>query len=108
MKNNFSEETRLLFMYCKRCWNCGNTPVELHHILGRVSNSPLNCYVICPKCHYDHGIDKNKKSAWLVQTLKFLLREQYEFTQKDLLFYIENKALYPPDAHNTLKGTKTP
>ncbi len=109
MKNNFTEETRLLFMYCKYCWNCGSTSgIELHHILGRVSNSPMNCIPICNLCHTNHGIDKNKKALFLDKTIRFLLKEQYEFTEKDLLFYLENKALYPPDREYHQRAHKTP
>ncbi len=111
MKNSFSQETRLLFLYQNRCDLCGKSPVEHHHILGRgtpLHSSPLNLSCLCPLCHVNYGIDKSKKASLLKKTLVFLLSQDYKFEEKDLLFYIENKHYYPSMAEYTTKNTKTP
>lgn len=46
LRNPFSSATRLLFDVWI-CWKCGGNGqqkggLELHHIVGRSSNSPLN------------------------------------------------------------------
>lgn len=113
MKNNFTEETRSLFFFETSCWNknCevrniktnierlgSNRDLELHHILGRVSNSPLNAMVVCRKCHdifhnKCHPTDK-EKSEQLIYTLKWLLKNNYDLKEEDIQFYHKYKKYY--------------
>jgi 5-methylcytosine-specific restriction endonuclease McrA len=101
LKNNFTEETRLLFIYCHSCFHCGKNPIELHHIMGRESSSALNAIPLCPTCHLKYGIDKNKKAPFLQKTIKYLLSQHYNFTAPDIAFYQQYRRLY-------LKDIKTP
>lgn len=96
MKNNFTEETRAEFIFETTCWKCNRPNPELHHILGRVSNSPLNAYPLCRKCHSCHikMISEDNKKKFLNETIRFLLANNYKFKMKDYLFYIKNEKYY--------------
>lgn len=96
LQNPFSQDTRNLFLYEYSCWTCGRSDkgLELHHIKSRISNSPLNAYLICTECHSHANHSQEEESKYLQTTLRFLLREQYELTPKDIDFYQQNKHLY--------------
>lgn len=53
LRNPFSEETRLIFLYVYYCFDCGRSDqgLELHHITGRNDNSKENAFPICRVCH---------------------------------------------------------
>jgi len=96
LKNRFTPTVRSLFAFRYSCDICGmNNNLELHHILGTISNSALNASLLCHKCHEkeDSGGEYLKRKL-LVGTLKFLISENYELTEKDLRFYIMNRRLY--------------
>jgi len=98
LRNNFSDLTRALYIQPvnpddEYCWICkSNQSCELHHILGRVSNSPFNSCCLCRKCHENYT--KLDKGKLLRMAIKFCLREQYTPTEKDIKFYRDNKKLY--------------
>lgn len=98
MKNNFTENTRLLFFYNYDCFWCGQNGWDaLHHILGRVSDSPLNASPIHNlKCHIGNGsLDSfDNRSKLLKKTKRFLEEEGYVLTDKDKEFLEENKQYY--------------
>ena len=96
MKNNFTEETRSIFIFETTCWKCNRPNPELHHILGRVNDSPLNAYPLCRKCHSKHieMISEENKKKFLNETIRFLLANNYMFKMKDYLFYIKNEKYY--------------
>jgi hypothetical protein len=99
MKNDFTDITRALFVFEKTCWNCNAPEPELHHILGRVSNSPLNAYPLCRKnCHSFHIEMKSEENKYkfLKQTFRFLCdpNNQYRFTKKDNKFMEDNRKYY--------------
>ena len=96
LNNPFSEDTRNLFLYQYFCQNCGrsNRGLELHHITGRNSNSPLNAIVLCLDCHKVCGHSFEEESKYLKIAIRFLLKEQYELTKKDLIFYKTNEIKY--------------
>jgi hypothetical protein len=106
LKNEFSINTRHIFLYVTACFNCGKSSegLELHHILGRISNSPLNACPLCKFCHESTARNYEKKKEYLVTTIKFLLANGYEFTEKDILFFNENKLLYK---NNLSSASKT-
>ncbi len=90
LKNTFTEKTRELFIWNNKCWICEqNKPDALHHILGRVSVSPLNA---CPihnfKCHIGNGMlaTFRMKSVLLKKTLKYLLNHNYKLIKEDKVF----------------------
>jgi len=89
-KNDFTEETRELFFWNKECWWCKKSHANcLHHILGRVSNSPLN---VAPISNFDCHIGNGKLSQYKVRkkflkkTLEYLLKSEYVLTKKDKEF----------------------
>lgn len=96
LANPFSQDTRNLFLYEYSCWNCGRSDrgLEVHHIIGRKSNSPLNAYLICSYCHSHANHSQEEESKYLQTTMKWLLRQQYELTKKDIKFYNDNRILY--------------
>ena len=86
LKNPFSDKTRLLFIDVYSCFKCGsNQSVEMDHIMGRISNSPLNASPLCRKCHsekagYDGKIEQLRKTA------AYLKKTEYKLCEKDLNF----------------------
>ena len=96
MKNPFSQKTRKLFIDKYDCGLCGmNQNLELHHILGRVSNSPLNGSPVCHKCHKKINLsNKEITSKLLASTLEYLLLRGYILTDKDKRFIGRFKDLY--------------
>ncbi len=90
MKNNFTDKTRELFFWNKECWWCERPHANcFHHILNRVSNSPLNAAPINNfECHIGNGklslFDIKKKL--LKKTLEFLLKTDYKLTKEDKQF----------------------
>jgi len=96
LQNPFSQETRLLYLYEYSCFTCGRSDrgLELHHIKSRISNSPLNSYLICNYCHSHANHSQKEEAQYLQTTMKWLLRQGYELTQKDIEFYAQHKKLY--------------
>lgn len=98
LKNNFTEETRELFIWNNECWYCGMNHWDcLHHILGRVSNSPLNA---APLNNFDCHIGNGKltlfeeKKKLLKKTLVYLFDSGYTLTKKDKIFKKEYYRYY--------------
>lgn len=99
LKNPFSEKTRQLFLDVYSCWWCGKNHADcLHHILKRVSNSPLNAAPIYnqPPCHlYNSKLSTREvRISFLQKTYYYLKGIGYQLTKKDLMFIAENKELY--------------
>lgn len=87
LKNNFSIDTRVLFMDHWWCMVCSrNSMPSLHHIAGRISDSPLNAIVLCDECHSkcNHNEDEEKKHFKI--TYNFLKQNGYNTTTKDKEF----------------------
>lgn len=88
-RNPFSQETRALFAWNKKCWKCGRTDrgVEPDHIFGRkmyYHKSPYNLAPLCRLCH-------NKKSRkWrkelFIKTAHYLKETDYKLTCLDVDF----------------------
>ena len=98
MKNEFSEETRELFFWNHTCWNCGMNDADcLHHIMGRISNSPLNAAPLNNfNCHIGNGELSQffTRKKLLQRTLKFLKESGYTLTKKDKTFMNKCKQFY--------------
>ena len=95
--NPFSQDTKELFLYNYNCWECGKSSEGLsgHHILKRVSNSPLNLAPLCPACHAKGDIHWfSKRSKYLKKTLNYLKTIKYKLTNKDKLFLEKYKMYY--------------
>lgn len=92
LRNDFSELTRALYIFEKVCWNCGREASELHHVMSRTSNSPLNAYVICRKCHENYT--SLSKYELLKKAFIFLIRKNYKFKERDYIFMENNRIYY--------------
>lgn len=96
LENPFSQETRNIFLYVFACMDCGRSDrgLELHHINGRTSSSPLNAIVLCLVCHGKCGHSFEEESKYLQITIRFLLKEHYSINENDVEFYTVNKKKY--------------
>ena len=65
LRNQFSQETRLLFLYVYSCFDCGRSDqgLELHHITGRNDSKATNAFPICRVCHVKvkHNDEEHKR-----------------------------------------------
>ena len=86
----FSDDTRDLFFWNQLCFWCGmNKWTDLHHILGRVSNSPLNaCPIHNQRCHIGNGKlgTFEVQCKLLAKTFLFLSTQGYRLTINDKMF----------------------
>jgi hypothetical protein len=96
LSNPFSQNTRNLFLYEYSCWTCGRSDkgLELHHIKGRESNSPLNAYLICTECHSHANHSQEEEKEYLQTTMIFLLKQNYKFTNLDKEFLMKHRDKY--------------
>jgi len=105
MKNEFTKKTRELFdmggYYAS--WESGRNDADaLHHILGRISNSPYNaCPLNNAREHQPEGrkelahlSDFNVRRKYLIKTKKYLDDINYSPTESDLNFLKQNKKYY--------------
>ena len=98
LKNPFPSEVRELYIFENCCHECGsNQMLELHHILSRVSSSPLNCRLLCHKCHtnytnFDKGLLLRKQLEWLVLIGYKFKDVDYDFYNKYIRYYENNNS----------------
>lgn len=106
MKNGFnSEELNRWFAYNYSCWYCHRNHWDcFHHIMGRnegrgraessiLNAAPLNNF----ECHLRiHGqlMKENQQKKFLHKTMRYLLKQGYEFNEVDKEFIIKYKHLY--------------
>jgi len=60
--------------------------LEIHHITGRDSASPLNSFVICKDCHAQVGHTQDEERHFFEITLRYLLGQKYKLTDTDVEF----------------------
>ncbi len=98
MKNEFSDKTKDLFFWNKNCWWCNHSHADcFHHILGRISESPLNVAPLNNMiCHIGNGkLNTEEARTMLLQkTLNYLLSNDYKLTENDLKFIQKYKKYY--------------
>ena len=98
MSNEFSPKTRDLFFWNTICWACGKQHANvMHHILGRVSSSPLNVAPINNlSCHLNNGklSTFETRKQLLKKTLEYLKKENYKLTKEDREFIKKFKQYY--------------
>lgn len=89
LSNPFPASVRLRYLYVYACFKCGRSGLglELHHIVGRGSASPLNACPLCPACHvsilHTHEVERDL----FLLNYRFLWREhRYEVTDDDRTF----------------------
>lgn len=92
LNNPFPLEVRTLYLYCWECWICGENGtrhggLELHHILGRVSDCAFNSSCLCKKCHNHIGHSQEEHRKIFFKTMQFLFAQHYQPTIADLEFF---------------------
>lgn len=91
LKNNFTNETRVLYMDKHECDKCGtNQMLEINHIRGRESNSPFNASVLCRQCHEHVGHSEEEEQELFFKNLVYLKNIGYEITDADSTFMEKN------------------
>ena len=105
MNNDFTAKTRELFDLGGYAmdWEDGRNDADcLHHILGRVSNSPYNAAPLNNfRTHQPEGrkgleplSSQSVRSKYLQKTKNFLDSIDYKPTENDLIFLEDNKKYY--------------
>jgi len=95
----FSQETRWLFFDVRYlCWICGENGqqkggTELHHIKGRVSDSPYNGAVLCKECHGHANHNDSEEGDLLLKTISYLDSRGYVANEADRMFLKENERI---------------
>lgn len=116
LKNDFPEKVRQLFNlwgYCYSFESGRNDADCLHHILGRVSNSPYNA---CPLHNWREHMPEWRQTMWLIDIHDFSVRSKYlravkefldmqwyEPNEEDIKFLEENKKYYEEPKTKTEK-----
>lgn len=66
--------------------------LELHHILGRVSDSALNACPLCTICHSHIGHSRKEQIFCFTKNYDYLtVQEQYELLPEDKQFIEDHK-----------------
>lgn len=61
--------------------------IELNHVVGRSSSSPLNASVLCHRCHsHVKHTDTEHRELFRI-TLEYLNAQDYQWTEEDKAFY---------------------
>ena len=98
LRNEFTQETKELFVWNYECWICKmNHWNAFHHIKGRSSDSPLNaCPINNEVCHIGNGklATFDMQTELLKKTFDYLVKIQYELTDEDKRFIRTNKKHY--------------
>lgn len=103
LKNPFSLDTRYLFFGVWSCWICGQNGsqrggLELHHIMGRNSDSPLNASLVCKVCHEKLNHNQEEEQMLFFKTMRYLKSIHYQLTSQDMYFMEDNKKrLFSPE-----------
>ena len=118
LQNPFPLEVRKLYIDCWTCWLCGGNGqqsggLEIHHIMGRISDSAFNSSCLCKSCHGHMGHSQEEEQKLFFITLQYLHGLEYEPIQKDWDFLkdnfhriVSNDVLQWIDANNFGKDTK--
>jgi hypothetical protein len=91
LDNPFSTDTRVLFMDHYQCAWCGRSDqgIQLHHITGRGSSSPFNCFPICMVCHEKMCHSQEEEQKCFAYTFKLLYNQGYKPQREDYIFLAE-------------------
>ena len=95
LKNNFTEDTRNLYLYKYDCDNCNRSDrgLEGHHLTGRNSNSPLNFSLACTVCHRGYNHNEEEEGQLFIKNLNYLKEIHYQLTEDDMKFLVDNPRL---------------
>ena len=106
LRNPFPREVRLLYLYNYKCFNCGsNEMLELHHIMGRISDSAFNACPLCHKCHDKVTHSREEHTHFFRTNFEYLLREGYSPTPNDYAFLEKNPEILGEDFASWVKTT---
>jgi len=95
LKYDFPPKVRLLYLYHTACFLCGSNGsdcggLEIHHILGRVSDSAFNSSCLCRCCHAKMVHNQQEHREVFAHTFEFLrssrLRGDFLPTEYDWWF----------------------
>jgi hypothetical protein len=112
LRNPFPLEVRLLYLDCWTCWLCGSNGsrsggLEIHHIMGRNSDSAFNSSCLCKGCHSHMGHSQEEEQQLFLITLEYLKRIEYVPIKKDWDFFQENyQRLNSPELQAWLKKNR--
>jgi hypothetical protein len=95
LRYDFTLETRLLYLGHWECFLCGQNGQEtggldIHHILGRVSDCAFNSSCLCRKCHIGIRHEREEHIKIFAKTLEFLTRKEYKPKDEDWAFLERN------------------
>jgi len=104
LANPFTSATRELWRDWWECLQCGGNGqgvggLELHHITGRDSNSPLNGAVVCKECHSHMGHSKDEERQLFAATMQYLLNQKYSLTKDDEQYMLDHPYLIHNNEH---------
>ncbi len=107
LANPFKTATRELFRDCWECWECHENGqrtggLELHHITGRDSNSPLNGAILCKGCHAHAKHTREEEAKYTETTMWYLHRKGYRLTDYDINHLTSHPWLLAPKLVNWL------
>lgn len=99
LRNDFCLKVRCMYFDIWECWICGRNGqtmggLELHHIKGRESASALNSALVCVQCHAHLNHNDEEEKKLMLKTMRFLVRNNYDFSPVDLKFYNKYKKIY--------------
>lgn len=100
--NDFSPETKAIFIFAHNCWKCGNVKAtDGHHIMGRgtkwskAESSPLNLARLCRECHELGDINSpENRQKFIDKTMNYLIFVDYSPTDKDFEFMEKYQQYY--------------
>jgi hypothetical protein len=95
LQYGFPQKVRLLYLYHYSCFLCGSNGsncggLEIHHILGRVSDSAFNSSCLCKKCHSKIGHTKEEHQMIFFFTIQFLKSVLFKPAEEDMRFLENN------------------
>lgn len=87
----FPSEVRNLYLYKQYCCLCNSNGnerggLELHHVLGRVSDSAFNSAVLCKVCHDHIGHSRLEHHLIFSKSFPILYTTGFKPLEKDLEF----------------------
>ena len=102
MQNEFPIKIRSFWDGWFSCLLCQvNQNLELHHILGRRSDSMLNSAAVCHICHSKGNIHSPETELELLEkTWEIVTARKWQFSYTDLLFIVKYKDFYEEIANN--------
>ena len=95
LNNPFPMYVRLLYLGWWKCFLCGGNGsdcggLEIHHVLGRISDVAFNSSCLCKKCHATVGHTQEEHRLIFGKFLEFAHAIRYSPNEEDLLFLEKN------------------